>query len=146
MNKQIEEKASKCDVRLRSRPKQQKEPMTIHPISSLPWNKVGTDLFEHEGSHYLILVDYYSNFIEVVPFIRATRSVTVIKHIKANIARYGIIETLISDNAPQYTSDAFRKLSSHMALDAFTSNDQHAYHQSNGLAEKTVQTVQNMIV
>ena len=117
--------------------------MTIHPLPSLPWNKVGTDLFEYKGSHYLILVDYYSNFIEVAPLQNDTKSVTVIKHIKASIARHGIMETLISDNGPQFVSDAFAKFVKAYGIKHVISSP--TYPQSNGLAEKAVQTIKKMM-
>jgi hypothetical protein len=65
MNKQIEDVVSRCSACLVHSNKPQKEPMVIQPIPQLPWSKVGTDLFEINGCHYLIVVDYYSNFIEV---------------------------------------------------------------------------------
>ena len=86
LNKQIEDITSKCAACLESLSKQQKEPLTPHPVPSLPWNKVGTDLFEYGGRNYLVLVDYFSNFIEVVPLYNDTKSETIIKHIKMNIA------------------------------------------------------------
>ena len=42
-----------------------KEPLLSHCIPSRSWEKVGADLFELNWRHYHILVDYYSNFIEV---------------------------------------------------------------------------------
>ena len=67
--------------------------MIPHPIPSLPWNKVATDLFELDGNHYLVMVDYYSNFIEVAP-LSDTRTTTMLRQVKANIARHGVMETL----------------------------------------------------
>ena len=91
----------------------------------------------------LILVDYYSNFIEIAPLQHDTKSITVIKHIKANIARYGIMETLISDNGPQFVSDAFAKFVKAYGIKHVTSSP--TYPQSNGLAEKAVQTIKKMM-
>jgi transposase InsO family protein len=125
------------------RPKQQREPLNSHPVPPLPWNKVGTDLFEHAGNHYLILVDYYSNFIEVVPLPHDTKSETVIKQIKMNIARYGIMDTLVSDNGPQFSSSQFAKFTNSYGINHVTSSP--TYPQSNGLAEKAVQTVKKLI-
>ena len=41
------------------------EPLIPTPLPSLTWQKVGADFFEHESKTYLLLVDYYSRFIEV---------------------------------------------------------------------------------
>ena len=115
--------------------------MIIHPLPSLPWSKVATDLFELDGLHYLIMVDYYSNFIEVASLKRDTTSRNVIKHLKENIARYGIMDTLMSDNGPQYTSAEFKSFFASYDIQHITSSP--LYSQSNGLAEKAVQTVKN---
>ena len=88
--------------------------MMIHPIPSLPWSKVGTDLFELDNRHFLILVDYYSNFIEVAELERDTRAKTVITKIKECIARYGIMDILVSDNGPQFACQEFKDLQEHM--------------------------------
>ena len=100
INKAIDDMISKCEICLQKRPAQQKEPMIIHPMPALPWNKLGTDLFEYDGDHYLLKGDYYSNFIEVVALHQDTTSGTVTRQIKANTARYGVMETLITDNRP----------------------------------------------
>ena len=143
LNTQIEEMVRKCEFCLENHRKQQKEPMTIHPLPILPWNKVGTDLFEFEGIHYLIMVDYYSNFIEVSPLHRDTRAACVIKQIKMNIARYGIMETLISDNGPQFTSSEFEDFARKYQINHITSSPTH--QQSNGLAEEGVKQVKDLM-
>ena len=56
--------------------------------------------WELDNQHFLIMVDYYSNFIEVAELERDTKTATVIRKIKENIARYGIMDTLVSDNGP----------------------------------------------
>ena len=33
-------------------------------IPNRPWSKVGSDIFELNKEHYLVLVDYYSDWIE----------------------------------------------------------------------------------
>ena len=142
LNKQIEEVVSKCETCLAHRNKQQKEPMIIHPLPMLPWNKVGTDLFEIGNDHYLILVDYYSNFIEVAP-LPNTSSRTVIGHIKANISRYGIMETLVSDNGPQYSCREFKEFMKEYNIRHVTSSPGH--QQANGLAESAVKSVKSLI-
>ena len=36
-----------------------------HEIPERQWEKVGADVFELEGTHYLVTVDYFSNFWEL---------------------------------------------------------------------------------
>ena len=68
-----------------------------------PWEKLATDLFELKGSTYILLVDYYSRFVEVQK-LNSTTTASVIAFLKPTFARYGIPATLISDNGPQFSS------------------------------------------
>lgn len=142
MNKQIEDVVNKCSVCLTYKNKPAKEPMVMQEIPSLPWSKVGTDLFEVNGYHYLIMVDYYSNFIEVAPLKQDTSTSTIVKNMKANIARYGVMDTLVSDNGPQFASREFKDFVEAYGINHVTSSP--LYQQSNGLAERAVQTVKNL--
>ena len=71
-------------------------------LPQLPWQRVGTDLFELKGYAYLLVVDYYSRFIEVARLNNATAD-EVILHTKEFFARHGIPEVVVSDNGPQYS-------------------------------------------
>ena len=142
MNKQIEEMVSTCEACLEHRAKPPREPMVIPPVPSLPWSKVGTDIFQLGRKSYLVLVDYYSNFFEIAHLTETTSS-EVIKHIKQNIARYGIVSTLISDNGPQFTSKEFKDFSRAYGFNHITSSPRH--QQSNGLAENAVKIAKLML-
>ena len=143
MNKQIEDLISKCDICIKHRSRQQKEPMTIHEIPQLPWEKVATDLFEYKGSHFMVIVDYFSNFIEVVSLGRDIKTNDIVKGLKINIARYGIMKTLVSDNGPQFSSTAFQQFTKTYGIEHITSSPR--YPQSNGLAEKSVQCIKRLL-
>ena len=41
------------------------EPLMTYPILNLPWQIVASDCFECDGSHYLIVVDLYADYIEI---------------------------------------------------------------------------------
>ena len=67
------------------------EPLEPTPTPDLPFTEVGLDLFEFESKHFIVLVDYYSKFIEVDQ-LRDTTTTSVIHAIKAQFCRYGIPE------------------------------------------------------
>jgi len=52
------------------------------PLPTYPWEKVAADLFELKQATYLLVVDYYSRFVEVQK-LTSTTSSGVIAHLKA---------------------------------------------------------------
>lgn len=103
ISSEVRQFIERCDVSRAFDQKQPKETFMAHEIPDRPWAKVGTDLFSYEDRNYLICVDYYSLFWEV-GFLENTKSATIIRKLKAYFARYGIPDTCMSDNGPQYTS------------------------------------------
>ena len=77
MNSQIEDTVSNCQVCSTYQKSNTKEPLLPHNVPYRPWAKVGADLCELRGRNCLILVDYYSNFIEV-DYLKETTSEQVI--------------------------------------------------------------------
>ena len=49
-----------CDVCMKYKPAQQKEPLVPHDVPSLPWFKLGVDIFEYRSHRYLLVADYFS--------------------------------------------------------------------------------------
>ena len=106
-----------------------------------PWQKVGTDLFDWKGQEFVLVVDYFSRYGEI-GVLRKSTSQEVISHLKAIFARHGIPETVISDNGPQYSAK-FSKFAQEWGFSHMTSSPK--YPQSNGEAERTVQTMKNLL-
>ena len=75
----------------------------------LPWQKVASDMFEWRKNSYLLIVDYYSRWIEIAKLSSQT-SECVIEHMSSIFARHGIPEELTSDIGSQYTSEALLSL------------------------------------
>ena len=80
-----------------------REPMIPSNLPDFPWQIVGTDLFQHKGTTYLLVVDYFSRYPEITKLTNTT-SKGVIAALQAIFARHGIPEVLRSDNGPQYVS------------------------------------------
>ena len=89
---------------------QRAEPMRPTQLPELPWQRVATDLFEWQKSTYLLIVDYFSRWIEIARLDQTTAT-AVIQHTRSIFTRHGIPEVVISDNGPQYTSDAYSAFS-----------------------------------
>ena len=121
---------------------QRKEPMIVSPLPEFPWKVIGTDLFELDKKHYLLVVDYFSRYPEVI-LLKSTTSASVIEALKAIFSRHGIPEVIRSDNGPQYSSMEFSKLASSYEFQHITSSP--LYPQSNGQAEQTVHTVKRLL-
>ena len=117
-----------------------KEPMIPSRIPSKPWEIVATDLFTWDQCEYLIIVD--SRYFEVakLPDIKST---TVITYTKSIFARHGIPSEVISDNGPQYSSKDFSLFAKQWEFKHTTVSP--LYPQANGLVEKEVKTVKNLL-
>ena len=110
MNADIERMVKSCSPCQENRNQQPKE-SNIAVEAEYPWQIIGSDFFHYQGSHFLIVTDYFSGFPEV-EFIGSNSEFPTAKSLinKFNLilARYGIPEKLISDGGPEYTSRAFR--------------------------------------
>ena len=80
-----------------------REALLQSSLPDFPWERVATDLFELDGTTYLLLVDYYLRYIEVQKLTSITAA-SVITAVKAVFSRHGIPTTVVSDNGPQYSS------------------------------------------
>ena len=111
---------------------QHAEPLMPSVLPELPWTTVATDLFQWRGLTYLLIVDYFSRYIEIAKLTNET-STEVIRHTKSVFARHGIPREVVSDNGPQFSSAEFRKFADEYRFAHITSSPE--YPQSNGEAE-----------
>lgn len=112
------------------------------PLPSYPWQMIGSDLFVLKGDTYLLVVDYYSRFPEVIK-LSSTVSTSIIAALKTLFARYGIPEILRSDNGPQYSSEEFAQFMKSYSVQHITSSPK--FPQSNGQAERMVRRVKHIL-
>ena len=138
MYAELREVILKCPVCLAHRPAQAKEPLRSHEVPDRPWQRVATDLFELNGVTYVVLVDYYSGYVEV-DRLPSSSTAQVLRALSVHFARYGIPEVLVSDNGPQYASAEFADFTQELDIDHRTSSP--TFPQSNGRAENAVKTV-----
>ena len=141
MNNQIEDIVSDCQLCNEYQVKQHSEPMLPTKTPDLPWSEIASDIFEWEGKNYLLTVDYFSKYIEV-DYLPDMSSSATISALKGQISRHGIPEKLRTDNGPQFSSREFIQFCEIYGISHITSSPH--YPQSNGEAERGVQTVKRL--
>ncbi|KAJ8030282.1 hypothetical protein HOLleu_26647 [Holothuria leucospilota] len=65
MNENIDNLISGCGTCQSPRFSNQKEPLYLSLILKYPWEIVDTDLFHWDNNDYLLVVDYFSRYIEI---------------------------------------------------------------------------------
>ena len=141
LNNQLEKLILNCDLCLEyshSKYKQKSSASLGQEIPVHSWSRLATDIFHFEGASYLLIVDYTSRF-PVVCKLSSMTGVHAADQCKLVFSEYGWPDTLISDNVPCYTSQAFTSAMPAFSVNHITSSSH--YIQSNELAEMYVQIV-----
>ena len=113
--------------------------MISSELPQYPWHKIGVDL---KGLDYLVVVDYFSRYPEVYK-LNCTTLLAVVETLKLCFSQFGIPEMACNDNEPQFTSDVLSQFAKIYDFQQVTSSP--LYPRSNGLAERTVQTVKALL-
>ena len=142
INRDIEELVKSCPPCQRHQKLNVKEPLLPHDVPQKPWHTLGSDIFFWLNANYLLVVDYYSKF-PVVKKLTSIQSSTVIAHLKSVFEEHGIPSKLVTDNGSQYASAAFHEFNRNNGFTHVTSSP--LYPQSNGLSERAVQTVKDLL-
>ena len=84
---------------------------TLHtwPPATKPWERIHIDYAgPHLGRHFLVIVDAYSKYPEVIPVSNMTsrQIVTVLRKL---CAQHGAPKTIVSDNGTPFTSQEFKE-------------------------------------
>ena len=90
--KDVESYIKKCPEYVKMTP----NPLLTTPLPKHPWKKVATDLFQHNGSTYMLAVDYFSRYPEVMK-LNSTTSQAVISTHKSIFSHHGIPAVLVSE-------------------------------------------------
>ena len=80
LSKQLEEMVQNCQECIKAQ-RQRPQPLTPTALTHLPWQKVASHLFVWMQATYLVVVDYYSRYIEIARLDRTT-SAEVVTHLK----------------------------------------------------------------
>lgn len=142
MNKQIEDMITNCDICVKYKKNNVKEPLMPKNIPKAPWEMIGLDFFHFRNAEYLLVVDYFSKYVEIVRM-ETTTSSKMIEILKNTFSRLGIPHTVCSDNGPQFSSGTFKMFANQWGFRHVTSSP--CWPQSNGMSERYVQTIKNIL-
>ncbi|XP_062605742.1 uncharacterized protein K02A2.6-like [Saccostrea cucullata] len=111
----------------------------IHPWEwpSRPWERIHIDFAgPFLNSMFLVIVDAYFKWPEVIPM-KTTTSSQTIDVLRTVFARNSLPSQIVSDNGPQFTSEEFANFTRGNGIKHITSAP---YHPSTNLAERFVQS------
>ncbi|XP_059413408.1 uncharacterized protein K02A2.6-like [Carassius carassius] len=138
IDSQIEEKSKTCLSCQKNQKSPCLSPLHPWPWPGAPWQRIHIDFAgPFEGRMFLVVVDAHSKWPEVHVMDSTTSSKTI-QVLRGLFSRYGIPETLVSDNGPQLTSDEFGSFLKANGVKHVRSAPFHPA--TNGLAERFVQT------
>lgn len=150
MNKDIKRFVQSCLSCQRSKVhRHTKAPVEKLPLPDSRFRHVHMDLVgplpPSNGYRYLLtIVDRYSRWPEAIPLHDMTAETVARAFVETWIARFGIPETVTTDQGRQFESDLFRELSRAMGSKHVRTT---AYHpQSNGLVERFHRTLKAAIM
>lgn len=105
-----------------------------------PWSRLHVDYAGPiAGNMFLIVIDAHSKWIVAFQMSTATAS-TTIQRLRQLFAQFGIPESIISDNGPQFVAAEFQDFSQ---LNGIKHTRVAPYHSSsNGLAERAMKIFQ----
>lgn len=109
IDKDIEKTVQNCQGCQSMRAQPPRSPLNPWPYPSGPWECVHVDFAgPFMGSMFMVVVDAYSKWLEVLRMATTTASKTV-EVLRDLFGRYGLPHTLVSDNGPQFTAQEFEK-------------------------------------
>ena len=142
MNAEVRDLIKQCSICNEFQSKNQKQPMQSHQLPDRPWSRVAPDQFKLHGKEYIVLVDFYSDFIEVKQLEENTSS-SVIEFFKEQFSRYGVPDTLVTDNCPLFTRYEVQQFSRAWEFIQVSSSPHH--HRSNGKVESAVKVTKSLL-
>ena len=118
------------------------ETLAPSALPERPWERLGMDLFEYNGHNYLIVVDYYSRWIEAI-LMKSTTCKSTIHVLQTLFSTHGYPDVIISDNGPQFAAHEFSLFAEQHNFTHITSSPK--YPKANGEAERAVGTIKRLL-
>ena len=142
MTADLTEAVQRCETCQQMKPVLPKEPMMTFPVPTVPWQIIASDRFECDNQPILVVVDLYSDFIEIRKLDTIT-TLTLVEQLKQVFAIHVVPVTLISDNGPNYASAEFHLFTQAWDFQHLMSSPH--YPKSNGKVESAMNIMKSII-
>ena len=150
MKKEVQEfltRCPTCQIHARSTGR---EPMSILPPASYPFQMVGIDmvgpliLSTKTHSRYIITcIDYYSGWTEAMPVQNKSTANVIEFYMNVIVARHGVPEILICDQGAEFQSTDFRRILQEMGTEMRRTTQYHP--ETNGKVERWHRTIKGIL-
>ena len=142
MNLQLKQFISTCQVCQSFQRNNLKESLVSHSIPDRPWSKIAANPFEFKGEHFLVLADYYSDWIEFDKMRDQTATETIALLLK-QFSRWGLPDEIVTDCGKNFDSKEFSQFCRRKQIKHTKSSPHH--HQSNGKVESAVKIIKSIL-
>ena len=112
--KLVKQYCDNCELCIKAKGNPKKVPLAKFPIPLKPFQCIGSDILgplrvTEQGNQYVLTIrDYTTRYTLLYPLVRKDTD-SIIKALKLTFANYGSSNVLITDNAPEYTSEKLIK-------------------------------------
>lgn len=142
IDRDIEHYVNSCIVCQQSRNVPKEVVKTSWPEAIYPFQRIHIDFFKFENNSFLIIVDAFTKFLEII-LMKITTASAVITALDKTFSIFGLPNEIVSDNGPPFGSFEFLKFAEKFNIQLTKSPPYHP--ESNGLAERNVQTVKSVL-
>ncbi|UYV75718.1 K02A2.6-like [Cordylochernes scorpioides] len=143
MSIDIAEKVKNYEICQKHQKSKIRQPLKPFPVPDYPRQTVSLDIFYIQKKPHLLVVDRYSGYPEVFTLDPPT-AINVKNKLRETFARFGIPETMMSDNGPPFRSEIMTDFCIRWGIKQLFSSPH--LHRSNGLAERNIQTIKNQLI
>lgn len=143
INRDIENYIKNCDICLKmaSVPGQN---ITYEWVrTTRPFSRIHADFFYYERNTFLLIVDSYSKWLEVIWMKYGTDAEKTIKKFQNFFTRFGLPDVVVTDNGPPFNSQYFTHFLERQGVRVMKSPPYHP--QSNGQAERLVRVTKEIL-
>lgn len=126
----------------------QKQLLRPLPIIDVPFKRVGMDIkgplpVTNQGNKYILIVcDYATRYPEAIPIPDQTAA-TISQKLIEIFGRVGLPSEVVHDHASNFLSHAMTDMCNKLKINQIPASPYH--QQTNGMVERFIQTMQNMI-